>query len=501
MEARHKIFFSLALACSVLLFFLTLNSTKPEKKSANLKVQSPIQKEERLSKDKKPLPGIESKSFSAQLPPAFEDLEDIDEDEEDSELEHGEKMVKSFVYATPPSLADVLKNDPSMPSMTLVGKKKDEVSSRSGNNSRREDNSLNDIASNQVAQVVDALRELEDFSFSSSSRIGGARVRSGASSDGSADEGASEIEDEEDSELMPRYGGQTRGFMILALMHPNARQMVEKQIETLIRSQLLNVYVSFLVDGTFSPGSNYATQDFNYAASVIKRLATNGRSLTLELYFINGPTQRKTDSPIQSFFNVDPLLFRSAIRESPDIQAEFKKLVDSSKALFVQNKTAGPGNKNLACVMLEDNLDFSAYKAMRALSDEVLGDLVDYVRNPCPGCTEGSDSNPDKDGLELHSPNALSQLGPRDGLVLDGVGYNYEGETGAGQLTFEQALQLAKNAGNQGIRYLGLWRADRQGLGPRGQLVHPDERVYVVPSEEDMVADIQILQSGLVANQ
>ena len=51
------------------------------------------------------------------------------------------------------------------------------------------------------------------------------------------------------------------------------------------------------------------------------------------------------------------------------------------------------------------------------------------------------------------------------------------------------------SASVQGPQYFGLWRAQRQGL--YGQVVHPDQRVYEVPTEEQKQVEIELLRTGL----
>lgn len=420
-------------------------------------------------------------------PPVPDETGGNEEEEEDSDLVPLPDVAKSFIYSTPPGPVPL-----STPVVMVVTPK--------GSDRGFSDDDLDDESDRSVSSsdgVLDALRELQGYGGERSSLIGGVRVGNGSSLDTEKAEKKTDDE-EDDSELAEKFVGPPRGFVILALMQPNARESVEKQVDTMLRSGVQNLYLGFLVDGTFGT-------DLEYASSVIQRLSVEGRSLTMEVYFTNGPTMRKYDeTPITTPFTFMPGIFRYLITEDRDFQSLYKQLVQSIKPLFVQNRNAAAGNRNVACVMLEDNLDSSSYRRMRQLTKDVLGEAADFIRNPCPGCEcEMCDSpnstDSDGDGGESHSPDALAELGSKDALTLDGIGYNYPQEQGEGLLSFDQMKALASNAATRGIRFFGLWRADRQGLGD--QLTHPDDRVYAVPTDEQSEKDIEILRSGLKAAQ
>ena len=422
------------------------------------------------------------KEFSDAPPSPEADAEESGED--DDETIHDGGLTRSFQFATPPAASAS-----QGPVQVLVKEKTEESASPSRRVLDAEDEEDAEDPNVRLSAEIDALRELAHSGSGDTGLIGGMRVR-GATGEAESIEEKKQEEDEEDSDVLPRTTGQVRGFLMLPLMHPRARESSEKQIETLIRSQVNDLYVGFLVDGTFG-------MDLEYASSVVQRLSSDGRSLLLELFFTNGPTMRKYETtPITAGFSlIDPLSFRYLIQEDPEVQAEFKRIVNAARPLFVQNRNANPNNQNLACVMLEDNLDGASYRKMRQLAAAELGGIASFVRNPCPRCFEGNDSETDGDAVESHAPDQLSSLTGRDGLVLDGIGYNYPGEHAGGSLSMEQARTLAANAMANGIRYLGLWRMDRQGLG--SQAIHPDDRNYAVPTEEQVQMDIELLREGL----
>ena len=413
---------------------------------------------------------------------------DVEDDEEDdSEVFHDAGLAKTFVFGTPPPLsqgggpAGVVVHDSSVrPSPAAASRLIDDDEDEESRNT-------------SASAELEALRELEDLGRGGSGLIGGIRVRGTSADEGKTEALNDEVDNEdEDSGLLSRVSGQARGFLILPLMHPRARESVEKQIEILLRSQVSDLYIGFLVDGSFST-------DFEYASSVVQRLSSDGRSLLLELFFTNGATQRRWENTTigAPFTMIDPEYFRYLIQEDPETQAEFRRIVNAARPLFVQNRNAGPNNSNMACMMLEDNLDVTSYRKMKEIAEASLAGIATYVRNPCPGCYRGggSDSDTDGDALEVHKPDLLGTLGSRDGLSLDGEGYNYPGESAGGRLSIEQVKALAGRAVSQGIRYFALWRMDRQGLGD--QSIHPDDRLYAVPTEEQSQMDVEILREGL----
>ena len=177
---------------------------------------------------------------------------------------------------------------------------------------------------------------------------------------------------------LPDVRGQARGFNMLYLMHPRARETVERQVEALEVSGIRDLYLSVLTDGTFA-------QDFNYLQTIIQRLNAVSDSLTLVLYVTNGPTMRDFGSPIIAGFNqIDPVRFRELIQFNQSVRDEYLGMVEQIRPIFQFNRSLNLRNRNIAIVMLEDNLTNAAYVSMRELTKQVLGeDLVEYYRKPC----------------------------------------------------------------------------------------------------------------------
>ncbi|MCB9030273.1 MAG: hypothetical protein H6619_04415 [Deltaproteobacteria bacterium] len=289
---------------------------------------------------------------------------------------------------------------------------------------------------------------------------------------------------------LTRVSGQARGYSMLYLMHPRARQTVEAQIEILLKAEIENVFLAVLTDGTFR-------KDFSYLSSVIRRLNVDGRNVHLLLYLTNGPTMRNYDrTPISTSFNrIEPKEFRNLIKFNPATREAFRNLVKEVRPIFELNSSLNVRNVNYAAVMLEDNLDNRSYQAMRDIAEEVLGNLVQFVRNPCPKCYPGNEDDSFGDIKELHETPDLAKLEQGDGYTLDGASYKFAGEKQAG-VSIEQTKNLITTALEKNLNYFGLWRIARQGL-QHGQNIHPDDRTYEVPTEEQAEIEIELLRTGL----
>lgn len=292
----------------------------------------------------------------------------------------------------------------------------------------------------------------------------------------------------------PRYTGQSRGYAMLYLMHPAAQATVSREIQTLIESEIREVYLGVLTDGTFG-------KNLPYLAQVLRQLNAEGRIITLALYLTNGATQRHySTTPITAgFTKVNPYEFRALIRFDPATRSAFQEMAAEVKPVFELNLSLNPANRNIAIVMLEDNLRAESYLAMRELAHSILGDLVEFVRNPCQGCLEGNDAESFGDPVEFHNASEMVRLNGGDGYTLDGEGFYFPWEDRtASALSIEQVLELMQASQAKGLGYFGLWRSARQGL-TQGGSVHPDQRNYEVPSADQIQMEIAILRSGLAA--
>ena len=237
---------------------------------------------------------------------------------------------------------------------------------------------------------------------------------------------SSNVENDEVTEL-PRASGQARGYLMLYLMHPRARETVEAQLEALRVANIEHLYLGVLIDGTF--GIN-----FPYLEDVVRRINQNNARVTLSLYLSNGSTMRRFDTTEidTDFSQIDPIEFRDLIQSDSETRIQYLRIAQQALPIFQLNRDLNQANVNIAVPMLEDNLTFESYLSMRNLAQTVLGSLVQYVRNPCPGCFEGNDIEAGEDGLELHNPFMINLLGPGDGFSNDGTTYHFDNEVPVG---------------------------------------------------------------------
>ncbi len=291
---------------------------------------------------------------------------------------------------------------------------------------------------------------------------------------------------------LPQVTGQPRGYLMLYLMHPGARATVNAQVEGLVVSGIRNLYLSVLIDGTFG-------NDFEFLKSNIKKLSDHCDSLTLVLYLSNGSTMRRWNlTDIEAGFNkIEPKVFRELIQSEDRAKNEFRAIVRDAESVFAYNSGLSLDNKNIAIVMLEDNLQKQSYLAMRNLAKDILGDRVEYMRNPCPGCYPGNDIETDGDALEIHDPEGVFEMNAGEGFTNDGVGYRFASEPQAADRILIDDLEARMlTADSRGSKYFGLFRSERQGY--TSPPIHPDNRSYEVPTVKQLVTEIRMLRSGLV---
>lgn len=325
-------------------------------------------------------------------------------------------------------------------------------------------------------------------------RLFGLRSGSGSVTGASSTDGLqSDVTGEELNRVRQRVGGQARGYSMLYLMNQRARPVVEQQIATLLRAEISNMHIGVLVDGTFG-------QDYNYLRQVITRLNTGDRTLLLTLYLVSGPTMRDFDrTPIRTVFSqIEPLRFRSLITSDRRVRSQFVRIAREARQAFELNRSLNELNRNIAVVMLEDNLDRSSYRAMRSLAAGALGDLVQFVRNPCLGCFTGNDLESFGDAREEHTIEGFDRLGTNDGFSLDGTSFNYPGEPPSPGPSASDLAIIMDQALARGLDYVGLWRFNWQGIQPANGLPSPDERVYIPSTFNEQEFEISMLRRGLV---
>lgn len=288
--------------------------------------------------------------------------------------------------------------------------------------------------------------------------------------------------------------GQARGYTMLYAMQPEARAVVEANVEALLNARVREPYIGVLIDGTFG-------RNFGYLKEIIQRLSSEGRALTLVLYLSNGPTMRKWEvTPIDQhiFARISPEDFRLQIRRNARLRAEFLAVVLQAKDVFQYSASVAPGNTNLAIVMLEDNLDVLAYRSMREIAAEQLGTIAGFVRNPCVKCWPGNDDDTLGDAREEHELARFNVLRSGDGYSLDGVSFKYPNGEGAG-VSAEQLGEYLTDSVQRGLRYFGLWREEWQGVRAGVPNKRPEERTYIASLPDQQVFEIEMLRTGLIA--
>jgi hypothetical protein len=281
---------------------------------------------------------------------------------------------------------------------------------------------------------------------------------------------------------------------MLYAMQPEARAVVESQVSALLAARVREPYIGVLIDGTFG-------RDFAYLKDIIGRLSADERALTLVLYLSNGPHMRKGRDSFSEvlFAKIDPVEFRSRIRREALLQNQFEAVAVQAREIFKYSLSVNPASSNVAIVMLEDNLEVASYRAMRDLAAKHVGDIADFIRNPCVGCYEGNDDVLLGSAREEHAVSRFSILRGGDGFSLDGVGFQYPNSRASTEISASQLESLVMSAIDRKLRYFGLWRHAWQGVeeGIAG-FSQASTRNYVASTSEELEYEIDVLRMGLL---
>ncbi len=291
---------------------------------------------------------------------------------------------------------------------------------------------------------------------------------------------------------LPWVEGQARGYTMLYAMQPTARGVVERNVQALLTSHVKDVYIGVLIDGTFG-------QDFEYLRTLVTRLSSNGRRLTLALYLSNGPTMRKWDeTPIDALFSrINPREFRNRIIREQALQSQYVEVARKAKRIFAFNTGLSPFNTNVAIPMLEDNLDRNSYRVMRDLARNEIRENCVFMRNPCVGCFLGNDGDTLGDPREEHTMKLFPSLKPGDSFSLDGIGFVYPGMGKTIELSADELLNVMSDSYEKGLRYVGLWRHDWQGVKHGVPNDHPESRAYLASGDDELGFEIDALRHRL----
>lgn len=291
--------------------------------------------------------------------------------------------------------------------------------------------------------------------------------------------------------------GQARGYAMLYAMQPQARAVVESHVATLLSAQVREPYIGVLVDGTFK-------LDLEYLKTVISRLSVD-RNLTLELYLSNGATQRKfeTTSIGAPFVDINPVVFRKTFKFDEGLKREFSVIAARARDLFQYSSQRNSANQHLVSVMLEDNLDVNAYRAMRDVAARQLDGTGSFIRSTCFRCFAKDDPDSDTDtagdAREEHTVAGMRELRRGDGFTLDGTGFRYPGDTSSLGSSSDEVKNLIRDGYAKGLRFFALWRHSWQGADASGDNPHPEDRNYVVSTPEQEAFELELLRLGLTA--
>jgi len=280
-----------------------------------------------------------------------------------------------------------------------------------------------------------------------------------------------------------------RGIACFHCLHLNAKPQVDLLFKALHETCLKNLAISYLVDGSFSDASGLKDQ--------IAELSKGGRSVLVQLYLLNGPSQRRfKETPLIGIgTKIEPRAFRKEVKENGRIVQVFKSKVSEISKQLNGLSTA---NVRLQIVpMLEDNLDDESYKILREIIKSTIPVEINYTigRNPCPKCYLGNTRNVfEGDFLEVHTikPEEVPQNGS---ISNDGEDISFDGKEGSVLLT--SLLQLKSEAQKKNTA-LFIWNAEYQGLSVTqgkigGNSVSANERDYKIPTDEEMRILIKFL--------
>lgn len=269
----------------------------------------------------------------------------------------------------------------------------------------------------------------------------------------------------------------SRGIACLHCNHPHAQGQANILTDTIVNACIRNVSWNVLVSGTFG-------YDEAFMMRQVDKLTTN-RHLSLTLYLLNGPGQRRYKSKIFDGFGekISPEDFRNRIQWDETFRDSYRNHVAQFVPL-IDYAIAHGATVNIV-PQLEDNMSDNAFMALEKLTQQVLaGKPVRWGRNPCPSCYDGNQAwippgNFEEEHTDKPHFNVRSGIVTNDG---DDVGANYT----ALNPVRDRAAQL----GNEFI----VWTAKYQGVGVDGKLIDPDIREYSVPSSSEIMSLVKSIR-------
>jgi hypothetical protein len=290
---------------------------------------------------------------------------------------------------------------------------------------------------------------------------------------------SSDVAIEPDAQCGSFVPGPPLGLACIHCAHPKAHSQAMALAAIMRESCRMRLAVNYLIDGRFGT-------DDDFLVNHITTLAENRRLMVI-LYLTNGPSIRRADRSVPKAFaaGLGTSQFRKQILINQTLRSQYRGVVQ--RALRVKSQVP----EHVRFVLspgLEDNLTDSVFQSMLALTKEVAGDSVGYVRNACPGCAPGNTSGiPAGVMKEVHATSA--NHGITQGIVTnDGDPYAFPTGPSNGSMPLGRLTAAKRAADTQGNAFI-LWTGKYQGSvikdGRIAGRIVPNKRNYPVPTASE----------------
>ena len=297
--------------------------------------------------------------------------------------------------------------------------------------------------------------------------------------------------------------GTPRGVMCLHCLHPNAGEGVDALSDALLNSCRENIGISFVIDGSFG-------REYQVIEQQVTRLLEADRSVSLHLYMINGPAQRRwRDRIFDGFGNQkSPETFRRLIQFDGRYRAKYRSLVrgivPTLTDIRAQATTEQLKKLTISVVpMLEDNLDDNSFRSLLSLTKRSLPTpyIQKWVRSPCGDCYYGN-TRESPSGVASEQHRVKANFVTKQGVISnDGWGYVYFNENEKIELknpvthsdrqeaavSLEDLRPMMTRAGRQKDLFL-LWIAKYQQTLPGSRSTKPADRRFPIPTDSEINA-------------
>jgi len=268
-----------------------------------------------------------------------------------------------------------------------------------------------------------------------------------------------------------------------------------------MKACLKRIAIGVVTDGSFG-------YDESLLREQIQKLTSAGRELSLHLYLLNGPAQRRY---LYRAFNgfgtrMSPHRFRRLILYDKKFQKKYTAYVSTLAPVIREAVEAGVFVS--ISPMLEDNLSDAAFVKLMMLSKEALGlgGEVTWTRNPCPLCFSGNGKAiPTGVGHEYH---AGSGSVPSHATVVsnDGWGFVYfKGDRVPHPASISLGYQTQYAISIDGLAHLRdeasknnavflAWFSKYQGTPFRSYWSDPRRRAYPAPTDSELAQITEFLR-------